>query len=670
MHRALPCVRCPALFACLGAGPAATAGPPATPPARAHNLVIFVADGLRHGSVDPENTPALQYVRAHGVHFINSHSLFPTLTTANASAIATGHYLGDTGDFSNNIFTGFAIFDDGNFGQTAQTPTPFLENDAVLGDLDAHFANGNYLDEESLLALARRRGYNTAAIGKLGPAAIQDVTQLLPRSGRFAVPQTVIIDDSTGSAAGVPLSPALLAELERVGLPAAAPKRDQPAGDVAHRGTLQSNAAQQRYFIDATLRAVLPMFKRADRPFVLVYWSRDPDGSQHNHGDSLNSLVPGINGPTSRQGVRDADDNLQRLLDAIAGDRRLARSTDLFVTSDHGFATISKHEIDAAGNATRSHSASFTYRDADGTAQVRPGWLPPGFLAIDLAHALELPLYDPDARVQRDGAVTFARVDPSAAAADPATPQRPVAGNGLIGGTGRTTGGTDARVIVAANGGSDLIYLPDQDAELARRIADFLGRQDYVDGLFADESLGEVPGALGFDAIGFRGTAQLPRPALIVAFKTFATDPRDPVMTAAQISDVTLQEGQGMHGSLGRDNTYNNMAAIGPDFKHGYVDELPVGNADIVPTLAHVLGLTLHPTGPRARPGRLRTAHRDLEQGSLRQGHGAAIPGSGPPALSRRRLLRAGRTQPTCRRTYRPVRATLGTPWTSKRPWP
>jgi len=29
---------------------------------------------------------------------------------------------------------------------------------------------------------------------------------------------------------------------------------------------------------------------------VLVFWSRDPDGTQHNQGDSLNQLVPGING--------------------------------------------------------------------------------------------------------------------------------------------------------------------------------------------------------------------------------------------------------------------------------------------------------------------------------------------------------------------------------------
>ncbi len=45
-------------------------------------------------------------VRDKGVNFRNSHSLFPTFTMANASGMASGHYLGDTGVFSNSIYTG------------------------------------------------------------------------------------------------------------------------------------------------------------------------------------------------------------------------------------------------------------------------------------------------------------------------------------------------------------------------------------------------------------------------------------------------------------------------------------------------------------------------------------------------------------------------------------
>src|SRR5262245_28591524 len=41
----------------------------------------------------------------------------------------------------------------------------------------------------------------------------------------------------------------------------------------------------------------------------------------------------------------------------------------------------------------------------------------------------------------------------------------------------------------------------------------------------------------------------------------------------------------------------NFMAAIGPDFKRGFVDEAPVGNADVSQTIARLLGLQLKRKG-------------------------------------------------------------------------
>ena len=64
-------------------------------------------------------------------------------------------------------------------------------------------------------------------------------------------------------------------------------------------------------------------------------------------------------------------------------------------------------------------------------------------------------------------------------------------------------------------------------------------------------------------------------------------------MTGVQITDYVLQHGQGMHGSFGRANTFQFMSAIGPDFKKQFVDQVPVSNADIAPTLAQILGLDL-----------------------------------------------------------------------------
>src|SRR6201995_4532084 len=161
-----------------------------------HNLILFVPDGLRALKVTPDSAPAMAAIRDKGVNFRNSHSMFPTFTMANASAMSTGHYLGDTGTFSNTIFTGYTSVPAGD------TVVPFIENDAVLGDIDAHF-NGDYLDEETILKLARVKGFSTAAIGKVGPTLIFDHTD---RADQPGTSHSIVVDDSTGGKTGAPLS--------------------------------------------------------------------------------------------------------------------------------------------------------------------------------------------------------------------------------------------------------------------------------------------------------------------------------------------------------------------------------------------------------------------------------------------------------------------------------
>src|SRR4029077_6631352 len=129
--------------------------------------------------------------------------------------------------------------------------------------------------------------------------------------------------------------------------------------------------------------------------------------------------------------------------------------------------------------------------------EVNTGFLPVGFLAIDLAHELGLPLFDPDSQIDGpEGKNIFAAVKPGAVPHLPNVLQHPIAGNGLIGGTGRIANETDANVVVAAKGGSDLIYLPAHDPDLVKKIVAFLARQDYVGGLFVNDEYKNVPGAL------------------------------------------------------------------------------------------------------------------------------------------------------------------------------
>ncbi|VIO75752.1 hypothetical protein CI1B_60840 [Bradyrhizobium ivorense] len=115
---------------------ALSAGAASAQNAKPRNLILFVPDGLRGGIVTAETAPAMAEIRDKGVNFKNSHSLFPTFTMANSSALSTGHYLGDTGTFSNTIYTGYSSAPAGD------TVVPFIENDAVLADVDDHF-NGD-----------------------------------------------------------------------------------------------------------------------------------------------------------------------------------------------------------------------------------------------------------------------------------------------------------------------------------------------------------------------------------------------------------------------------------------------------------------------------------------------------------------------------------------------
>ena len=582
-----------------------------------HNVIIFVADGLRRGSVNAQDTPALMKVRAAGVDFQNSHSAFPTFTTANASAIATGHGLGDTGDYSNTLYPGVWLSKP-DLAAANGSVTPFLENDEVLADMNSTF-NGNYLGERTLLSVAHDAGFNVASVGKIGPTAIQQMDRVAwDQTGLLTANGAIIIDDSTGQAGGFSLSEDITGALRDTGLPEEAPLRTNGfgetspwhngcAGDAQAPGTRDANRVQEQWFADVTTKVLLPKFAADTKPFVLLFWSRDPDGSQHNEGDSLQNLKPGINGETARRGLRNADRCLQQLLDWLDAHPAVKANTDVLVTSDHGFATISRREIAADGTQTAEVSALMTY-DATKEKPEPQGTLPTGFLAIDLAVREHMRVFDPAVRAAA-GASVYAEVRIGGDAA-----QHPSTGSALLGDTVKQVDGTDARLIVAANGGSDMIYIPNSngaipnsngaapsgDPALVRQTIDTLAQLDYIAGIFVDDKYCatplDCPAALPMSSVGLVGHSSVPRPAIVAVFKDFYQTSGD-LQSAAQVADTTLQEGQGNHGGFGRDQTWNNMAAMGPDFKAGFVDTAPMGNIDIAPTIAHILGVALPSAG-------------------------------------------------------------------------
>ena len=132
---------------------------------------------------------------------------------------------------------------------------------------------------------------------------------------------------------------------------------------------------------------------------------------------------------------------------------------NIITVADHGFSTISKESQTSSTVKTKF-------------VDTPEGQLPLGFVALDLAQTLKEPLIDPD-----DNYKTILEG------------QHPKHGNGLIGGNSN-----NPKVVVAANSGSDLIYLPDGDRVMAKRVIDVLLAQDYVSGIFVELEARQISG--------------------------------------------------------------------------------------------------------------------------------------------------------------------------------
>jgi hypothetical protein len=380
---------------------------------------------------------------------------------------------------------------------------------------------------------------------------IQDITQL--EAGT-----TIFFDDETGKKIGIALRPDVIEGLKRANLPLETPGRAQNTNPGK-----STNAVQQVYYRDIVTKVILPHIKSTGKPFMIVYWSPDPDGTQHSQLDSPNELTPGINGPTSLAAIKGADDDLAAILAALK-DLGLDSTTNVFITSDHGFSTISKE-------SKTSPAARFSYPG------VPAGQMPPGFIAIDLSIALGLPVHEPFAK---------------GPAIDFRAGKHPRRANALL---GHDPAKPD--VAVAANGAS-LIYLPQPNAkELAPKIVTAMLAQDYVSGIFVHDDLGPIAGTLPLSTVGLIGGALTPTPSIVVNPRSFSTGCDRPLYCGAMVVDVRLRQGQGMHGSLSRADTAIFMAAIGPAFHQRFVSAPPISNADIAPTLAHVMGLPLPSVG-------------------------------------------------------------------------
>ena len=166
-------------------------------------------------------------------------------------------------------------------------------------------------------------------------------------------------------------------------------------------------------------------------------------------------------------------------------------------------------------------------------------------------------------------------------------------------------------VMVLSLGGSISFYVFGHHEPTVRRLVEFLQGSDFAGVIFSSVT---VEGTFPLSQVRLAAEKGAPDVLISVRWSGDRNDWGAPgVLPSAQGT-----RGRGTHASLSHFDVNNTLIAAGPDFKHGFVDELPSGNIDLAPTVLAILGLT----PPAPMDGRVLTeALRGSEPGAIKPVH-------------------------------------------------
>lgn len=247
--------------------------------------LLLVVDGLRPDYITPDVMPRLHALGARGIQFTAHHSVFPTVTRVNSSSFSTGAYPESHGLLGNTIFS------------EKTYPTKGL----------------NTSDHEQLLAMEK-------AEGRLQTAPT--LGSVLQAAGRKFL---VISAGSPGSALLLnhPVYNGAVINPEFIDPPSLAPKVLAAVGKGPEEAV--PNNVRNKWAVDAYLSLGLGELQSD----VTAIWFGDPDATAHQKG---------VGSDTTVQALKYVDAEIGRIEDTLRSRGRFD-STNIIVTSDHGFST-------------------------------------------------------------------------------------------------------------------------------------------------------------------------------------------------------------------------------------------------------------------------------------------------------------------------------------------
>ena len=427
---------------------------------RAEHVVIVIWDGMRPDFVREETTPTLWKLAKEGVTFRNHHALYPSSTEVNGAGIATGVHPQRSGLMGNREYRPEINREK---PVSRETPDALIRGDELTG--------GKYLAFATLAERVQAAGHRTAVAGTKWGTVLQDRSRR--RESAAAKDSVVFFGRATLPEAAMEMFKKALGPFPSVEFP---------------------NKPQDAW----TTRALTEVLWKKGVPKFSLLWLSDPDFTQHH-------TAPGT--PDSLAAMQSSDANLGVVLAALES-KKVRDKTDVFVVSDHGFATIERSIDVLALLSDAGFRATKRFED-----EPKPG-----------------------------------------------------------------------DIMVVGNAGSVFFYVTGRDKEVTQRLVEFLQRSDFAGIIFSREPF---EGTFPLDRAQIATSAA---PDVVMAFR-WNDRVNDFGVPGLIHADWHRAAGKGTHATLSRFDMHNTLIAAGPDFRRGFINDLPTGNIDLAPTTLRILGI-------------------------------------------------------------------------------
>ena len=619
-------------------------------------VILYVWDGLRPDiliDIKAKNLiPNLLELASKGVEFKDNHSAYPTFTMNNAQAFATGDYAGKSGFYGNNLYQpwrtkseyGIATNASGNNITSTFLSPIFTEDYKILKALDQPRAQAN-LDEplvqvSTLIQEAHKSGLVTAVVGKSGPAFFQDF-----RSGGYILDENHVW----------PLSFAKELQAHNIKLPKLTSNAYNKGDIIIANQNGDPTASEQIIYLEGSnevsdpIKASLSPYNKKNEymadvfinyilpnkmPQLSVLWLRNPDTTEHIYGPGT---LPYYDAIASNDKVLGA--LIEKLKALEIYDR-----TNIIIVSDHSHSNIvATKRNDPDGYPQLMYPMHNFIGDKNGKNTISGKTSSEKIInSKNNEKLLVTSGYSVSGTIRTADLITKAHLKASNGNLIYAFDGGDCSFNMLMGGvrnedgsintkshgynppdgicideTKRNTAYTSPsylvpkdlsnkdgieKVIVAANGGSDYIYIPNHDSSVMKVLVNFFQRRQEYSAIFLDETryilgINFPQGALPLSYVKLENKDGR-NPDIVVSM----TNNPNVVVNGLLGTEFDSTDGyaeRGDHGSFGRIDVHNTLLAYGPNFKSGMINYIPTGNVDVAPTIAKILGLKLENTDGR-----------------------------------------------------------------------